>query len=258
MDYSQNNYWKKRKNDILIEQSCANFVDKYWFKKLMLPLRYERVVVIDEETKERQLKGEDVVLYKWNTPVFIIDEKAKVQNGYLNKVISHPSFEILCRNQYGTSHFESWLVSPNSTTTHYAMISVASDKDVPKGEEHCLSEKDLTCMVYGLIDKKKLIETVEHETGKTMKEITDDAWQLLSDIKDGNRTRDELTIDYISDKNRIVYLKCSIDKNEQPVNLVCRRDWLRKNKLIDEIYIDREKVRKFKPTGTDKLEYSLI
>lgn len=239
-------YWGKRNNDIHTEEVCASFVDHNWFEKYPDHFSYERVSV-----KDRQLHGEDVVLTVNGGQTYIIDEKAKMQGGYVNKVINYPSFEILCKNQYGTSHFESWFVSESQTNTHYAMISVASDKQIAKNEEYKLNEDDITCMVYGLINRDKLHHWVEKETGKTLKEITKDAWDLLTAYKNNPAPNDRYDTVKVyrtdGDGSKYLYLKLSPKRMGQEVNLVVRRDYLRKDHLITEIYVDRNKVVKYTP-----------
>lgn len=247
-----NEYWKKRNRDMIIEQNCAAYADKYFFDK-MRRYSYERIPWDDEESKTRQIRGEDLIVHRDNLPDMIIDEKAKV-GGMINKVIKYPSFEILCKTQYLTRHFESWFVSPKNTTTHYAMISIASDKD----EKNFLSG-DINCMVYALIPVKPLKNWIEEETGKTMDEIKQDAWDLLTEYQNiPYPSKNDGVKVYKSDLfGKFIHMKVTPEwkNSSQPVNLVIRRDYLRINHLINEIYFDNEKVKHPYPyiSGTDDL-----
>lgn len=255
-------YWDKRNKDVHCEEMCASYVDDNWFSKMPDKLTYERVRVVDDETKARQIQGEDVVVtINTSGKTMVIDEKAKLY-GMVNRVLNYPSFEVICKNQYGTDFFESWFVSDSQTNTHYAMISIGADHEVPKGDEYTLDESQITCMVYGLIDRAKLHDWVESKTGKTIDEITKDAWELLDEYHQHpyKYTKFAPVHTYCKDElGNYIYLKLSKDKKEQPVNLIVRRDYLRKHKLITEVYIDKDKVTKYIPPATfdrkgDKLE----
>ena len=52
---------------------------------------------------------------------------------------------------------------------------------------------------------------------------------------------------------KAIYLKISPRKFEMPVNLVVRRDILRKFNLITEIYIDSKHLKRFEKTDSDDL-----
>ena len=241
-------YLNKREHDNHIEKICADYVDKHLYQYGTM-FTYERLNGTDEATKKRQLNGEDIVVIRDGQITNRIDEKAKVY-GLLNRVITYPSFEILCRNQYGTDHFESWFVSPTNTTTDYALISIGTKKPVEPGNEWELEESDICRMVYARINRKRLHDWVESQTGKTIKQITEDAWQLLRDYRGALFPQSTNTVKVYC-KDRIgnwLYLKLSDQKREMPVNLIIRRDYLRKYDLINELYLDDDvKIRKYEP-----------
>jgi len=245
---AKNEYWDKRKHDNHIEAICAAYVDKNFFDKLPT-MTYQRLNGNNEETKKRQLNGEDVLLLKDGKVLNRIDEKAKVQGGMLNKVIGYPCFEILCKNKYLTGHFESWFVSPSNTTTHYALISIGSRKAVTPGHEYELQEGDITRMVYGLISRDRLHDWIEMQTGKSIKQITEDAWELLNNFegKKFPQLFDTVKVYKSDGRGKYLYLKISDKKKELPVNLIVRRDYLRNCGLITELYVDKTQVRRYEP-----------
>ena len=248
---NNNNYWNKRNIDMRLEENLAAYADRYFFARLScLNYTYERIPWDDAESRMRQLRGEDVVLHRRNYPDMVIDEKAKVY-GLINKVIGYPSFEILCKDKSLGNFFESWFVSPRNTTTHYAMISISSDKT----DEKTLLSGDIRCMVYGLINVGKLKAKIEEETGKTLDQIKEDAWKLLEDYQNNQCPdyRDECLVYSRDEMGKAIYLKISPRKFEMPVNLVVRRDILRKFNLITEIYIDSKHLKRFEKTDSDDL-----
>ena len=239
-------YWDKRNKDIGIEQMCADYVDTYWFGKYPDKITFERVT-----DSTRQKRGEDVIVtINASGRSMVIDEKAKT-GGCIGKVLAYPCLEVLCKNQYGTGFFESWFATSSNTTTHYAMISLGSDKTFKQGEEWKIKPEDITCMVYGLINVAKLKHFVEKETGKTIKEITDDAWAMLEDWEQNQyRYKYDPVKSYKKDSiGNYIHLKMSTKKKEQPINLMVRRDVMRNNGLITEVYIDKDKVSKFVPVN---------
>lgn len=240
-------YLDKREHDCHLEKICADYVDKHLYKYGTM-FTYERLNGNDPETKQRQLNGEDVAVIRNGTITNRIDEKAKVY-GLVNKVITYPSFEILCRNQYGTDHFESWFVSPTNTTTDYAFISIGSKKQVETGHEWELEESDISRMVYAKVNRKRLHLWLEEQIGKTMKEITADAWQLLRDYQTALLPEKQSTVTvYREDRTgKWLYLKLSENRREMPVNLIIRRDYLRNCGLINELYLEDGIVTKYIP-----------
>lgn len=242
-------YRKQRSADMVLEENLAAYADRYFFDRLSNLYTYERIPWDDTESRMRQLRGEDVILHRRNLGDMIIDEKAKVY-GLVNKVLSYPSFEILCKDKNLGKFFESWFVSPKNTTTHYAMISIASDKD-----ERSLLSGDINCMVYALINVRKLKDWLQEETGRTLDQMKDDAWNLLESYSNNPCPdyRDESLVYKKDILGKAIYLKISPRKWEMPVNLVVKREYLRVNNLVSEIYIDRRHLRKYTNTETDDL-----
>ena len=170
----------------------------------------------------------------------------------LNKVIMYPSFEIICKDKEFRHYFDSWFVTPRNINNTYAIISASTSIYTPDGEEWKLGADDYDCMVYGIIDKDKIHDFVEAETGRTIQQITDDAYELVDDFVEKSRYMDNLYLTYRRDGiGPYIYLKLSGKRKEQPVNLVVRRDVIRNHSLISEVYIDKDKVCKYR--GFDKL-----
>lgn len=217
--------FSQRSSDELMERICAGYIDKYLFGKL------QGHSVRRNSDAETQILGEDL---EWVTPSgkrLVIDEKAKTQ-GLINKVLMYPSFEILCRNRNG-DYFDSWFINARNISTHYSMISIAThDGDYPKDSE------DISAMVYGLVSKDALYKYLS-SIGLSHSDLLQDAWSI-SGI--------ETVKVYQRDINgKSVYLKCSASRDEQPVNLIVRRDILRKEGIIKEIFTTR--------TGYGKYQY---
>jgi hypothetical protein len=103
-------------------------------------------------------------------------------------------------------------------------------------------------MLYGIISKKGLLNWLYNEIGLTIDNIKEDAWDMLHSYVNGCyfNTNNIVKV-YKSDSlGKCVYLKLSHKLFEQPINLIIRRDYLRKNNLIREIYIDKDKVCKYR------------
>lgn len=249
-------YWDKRNKDIGIEQMCADYVDTYWFSKYPDKITFERVT-----DDKRQKRGEDVIVtINASGRSMVIDEKAKT-SGCIGQVIGYPCLEVLCKNQYGTGFFESWFATSSNTTTHYAMISLGSNKAFKQGEEWKMKPEDITCMCYGLVHVAKLKHFVEKETGKTIKQITEDAWAMIEDWEQNQyRYRYPPVKSYSKDGlGNYIHMKMTTTKKEQPINLMVRRDYLRNNGLISEVYIDPNKVCKYQiPNRFDRNEVLMV
>lgn len=229
-------YQTNRDRDCHIEEICASFADKYYLDKWCAnnpPLSYERVTDIN-----RQLKGEDLVIKKDDKIIAYVDEKTKTY-GCLNEVLGWPSFELTALSRKLNTRFVGWFANPQNTTTHYAFINIASSKHVEPGREWELDEADISRMVYAFINVKKLKYWVQGETGRTMEELVEDADNLVADYEDN--PCDKALRKYY---NGYIHLTYSPKKREKPVNLVVRRDKLRWNGIINEIYVDRDS---FKP-----------
>ena len=245
-------YMNKRKRDVQCENLCAAYVDKYFYSRLPT-MTYERVDgSLNEESKQRQIVGEDVVLRDANGNVrCVIDEKAKIQ-GHLNDVLTYPSFEIIRRPIPDSRHTLGWFSHPVSNTTHYAMISIGTNREVAPYQEYTLNESDITCAVYGLICKKDLVAWVKEQTFKSIEEITNDAYQLFHEWKTNPQRQKWGAVKvYRQDwRGKYIHLKLSATNDNQPVNLVIRRDVLRNDGLIKEYYIDEKRAVKYKRPTT--------
>lgn len=225
-----------RPRDCHIEKICASFADKYYLDKWCEanpPLSYERVTELSS-----QYIGEDLVIKKDGRIIAYVDEKTKTY-GCLNEVLGWPSFELTSLSRKLNTRFVGWFANPHNTTTHYAFINIASSKRVETGHEWELEEADISRMVYAFINVKKLKYWVQNETGRTMEELVEDANDLVAEYE-RNPCPESLRKYY----NGYIHLTYSPKKREKPVNLVVRRDKLRWNGIINEIYVDRDS---FKP-----------
>ena len=235
---TQINYQTRREKDCHIEKICADFADRFYFDKWTaenLSLSYERVT-----DKERQFKGEDLLLKKDGRIIARVDEKAKTYK-CLNEVIGWPSFEITFLNRAG-ERSAGWFANPESTTTHYAYVSIASKKSVEPGNEWELEEPDISRMVYAFVNSAKLKKRICDETGKAMEDLVKDADALVYEYETCLIPDDSMLRRRYGD---CIHLTYSPRMKEKPVNLVVRRDWLRRNGLITEIYVDRDRYEKY-------------
>lgn len=251
MNNEYTEYSNRRKRDVRCENLCAAYVDKNFYSRLP-SLTYERVSARDEESIERQKLGEDVVLRDKDGHIkCIIDEKAKIQ-GHLNDIITYPSFEIIRRPLPDLRHTLGWFSHPVSNTTHYAMISIGTNREVQPFHEYTLNEEDITCAVYGLICKKTLVQWIKEQTFKSIEEITNDAYQLFQQWKTNPQRQKWGAVKvYREDwRGKYIHLKLSANMDNQPVNLVIRRDVLRNDGLIREYYIDDKRAMKYRHPET--------
>lgn len=226
-----------RDHDCHIEEICASFADKFYLGKWCAgnsPLSYERVV-----DKQSQFKGEDLLIKKDGKIIAYVDEKTKTYK-CLNEVIGWPSFELTALSRKLNTRFIGWFANPQNTTTHYAFISIASSKDVEPGREWELEESDISRMVYAFINVKKLKKWVQNETGRTIEQLVEDADNLVAEYED-SPCPEALRKYY----NGYIHLTYSPKKREKPVNLVVRRDRLRLNGIINEIYVDRDGFKRY-------------
>lgn len=230
-----------RKNDYEKEKACADYVDKNWFSKG--DYGYERV-----HDASRQFRGADVILHKPRQLVF--DEKVKVdgreKRGLLGKVLSYPSFELLCKNTTGNYNI-GWLLQDNSITTHIALISVFSEVD----DFHNITVDNIDKLVYSLVDKGMLFDLVEKYTGLTKKDLKDKAFDLAYRYQPDRwyspqEVKDELTdVFYRDNHGKAIYqvLRQKMKgKPEVPVNLVVRRDLLLDEGAVKDIEISPSRV----------------
>lgn len=230
-----------RKNDCAIEKICADYVDAYWLSKG--DYAYERIHDIS-----RQIRGADVIL---NRPShLVIDEKVKIDSsgkrGLLDRILSYPSFELLCKNTTGRYDL-GWLLKGDSITTHYAFISVFSSVD----DYHDLSFDNIDRIIYSLIDKQKLLNVIEKYTGMTTDDLKAKAHSLSMKYNpfryyDSQEIKTELTEVFFKDNHgKAIYQTLRPkrkDKPEVPVNLVVRRDLLLKEGVVKDIEISSTRV----------------
>ena len=239
--FQKNNYQTRREKDCHIEKICSDFVDKYYLDKCIAKyssLGYERVTDINS-----QFKGEDLLLKKDGNVIARVDEKAKIYK-CIGEVINWPSFEITFLNRAG-ERSAGWFANPENTTTHYAIISIASSKDVEPGREWELEEADISRMVYAFVNAEKLKQWVHSETGRTIDAIVRDADKMVADYEECPCS--ELLRKYY---NKYIHLTYSPSMREKPVNLVIRRDMMRLYRLMMEVYIDRNDYKHYEaPIG---------
>lgn len=205
-----------RKNDEKIESEVAKFLDKYYYGKL----KHKTSRITDGI---KQCKGIDVEMTAANNRIVNIDEKCKIR-GLLNQVIPWPSFEIITKNKYG-NYFEGWFVNQNNVTDYYAFISVFANTD----DENAVTENNITKIVYLMVKKDDVYNFVKLSPITLMQ----DAESLRNDIygRDRKSYKDGM------------WLKYSVNKREQPVNLVMTRDKIKTLPHTLEFEITRNTIK---------------
>lgn len=178
-----------------MSEQVGIFMDKYFYSKL--GERWTRV-----SDSELQKRGVDVVFGDCK-----IDEKVKVKDGYLNKLIEYPSFELSFVNKYFKRQL-GWFVDKNNITDYYAFIAVYTDAK----DEYSISSVNIDHLNVMFVNKIEIMRYV-----------------LENDIdlgKDINEIASENFGDRLEHPGTGIHIKLSTQFSEKPINMVVRRNIL--------------------------------
>ena len=173
---------------------------------------YERIT-----EKNIQEEGIDVVFVK-DGKKYIVDEKAQMDYIYEEK--PRPTFALELLNS--KSGREGWFVNPNLKTEYYMFIW-------PHANEKPLSIDKIEYAQYALVEKKKLVEAVtENYCGPNVlleyaRRMVDEKMGEQVPNKNGKLQGYKFKGDFFDDR---AYLFYTVNKKEEPVNLVVKRYWL--------------------------------
>lgn len=203
-----------RKQDYIIEQNVAAFMDEHFWKKIaaLKHVQFERV-----KDRQRQYKGQDVVIGKT-----VVDEKAKVKN-CLNSILMYPSFELQHIGSTGDL-VDGWFMKQTDTDL-YAYIAVFTSAK----SEYEITTDNIDHLNVMLVSKKEVKELVhKYDNEQNIQQAVD----ILRDDEFDTRYRFG---------HGMYWLKKSTQFQEQPINLVMNRavlESLKSTKTFD-IYKDK-------------------
>lgn len=189
-------YKTNRKKDSRLSEQVGMFMDEHFYSKL--GEKWRRVT-----DGELQKRGVDVEFGNCN-----IDEKVKVKDGYLNKILEYPSFELSFVNR-NLKRQNGWFIDGNSLTDYYAFISVYTDAK----NEYSIENDNISRLVVLFVKRTEIMKYVLEnniDLGKDIKE--------LSSYEMGER------IDHTGSG---IHTKISMQFSEKPINMVVRREILR-------------------------------
>lgn len=206
-----------RPKDYIIERNVAKFMDEYLWKKIAQKknIQFERVT-----DKQRQYRGQDVVVGN-----VIVDEKAKVMN-CMNKILECPSFEL--QNIGSTGKLvDGWFMK--QTDTHlYAYIAVFSSAKT----EYDIQFDNIDHLNVMLVKKSEVKDFIhKYDTEENLKNAIDQLrdWQYENRYRFGHN---------------MYWLKKSTQFDEQPINLVLKRETLESLKSTKTLNVYKDKIQK--------------
>lgn len=176
-------------------EQVGRFMDEYFYSKL--GEEWKRVA--DSELQQR---GVDVVFGDCK-----IDEKVKVKDGYLNRILEYPSFELSFVNRYLKRQL-GWFVDKNNITDYYAFIAVYTDAN----GEYSISSDNIDHLNVLFVNK---IEIMQY--------VLDNNIDLGADIRE---LAGEDMGDRLEHPGTGIHIKLSTQFSEKPINMVVRRNIL--------------------------------
>jgi hypothetical protein len=201
-----------RKEDEKCSNIVSNFLDEhFYFKKCKL---FERI-----DDKKRQIQGIDVI-FSLNGVKYVCDEKAAIR--YVNKNLKTFSLELSFKDKSGNLH-DGWLIDESKINDSFLFIWI------DKSKHDILSSKDdIKELEIALVRKKEIIEHLESI-----------GWGISQLIKKSELIREnenEYCGNLYEDGCKFV---CSRFLYEKPVNVLLKRDTLKKISIYNErIVID--------------------
>lgn len=176
-------------------EQVGRFMDEYFYSKL--GEEWKRV-----SDSELQQRGVDVVLGDCK-----IDEKVKVKDGYLNRILEYPSFELSFVNRYLKRQL-GWFVDKNNITDYYAFIAVYTDAN----GEYSINSDNIDHLNVLFVNK---IEMMQY--------VLDNNIDLGADIRE---LAGEDMGDRLEHTGTGIHIKLSTQFSEKPINMVVRRSIL--------------------------------
>jgi hypothetical protein len=198
-----------RVSDSLAEKQISIFLDKYFYPKYYP--RYQRVTELD-----LQLKGIDTILDISGTSL-LCDEKAAIH--YVNRGLPTFAFEIDFRLPNGNL-VDGWFISGDKKTQLYLLSWVWASKD--KG----FTAEDIIKLEIIVISRQQLVEELFKLdiTEKTLKSKS-------QEIRSSNMTG------AIEKNENPFYFYLTTRLNENPLNLIIKKNFLIKNSLLHTIIV---------------------
>ena len=188
-------YKTDRRRDTAMADCIGRFMDNHFYS--LLGEKWQRVV-----DPILQRRGVDVIFGGTN-----IDEKVKVKNGFLNKILEYPSFELSFVNRT-LRRQNGWFVDRNNITDYYAFIAVFTDAT----DEYSISDGNIDHLNVLFVKKTTL-----------MRHVLDSGIDLADDIK---RLSCDMGEEKIYHSGTGIHTKISTQFSEKPINMVVRRDIL--------------------------------
>lgn len=215
----------KFKSDKNGEEALSGFLDKYLYSKLVRNRQLDRYERIYE--KEQQLQGIDVILHTKGKNINV-DEKSTLQ--YINKDIPTFAMELAYKDKLG------WFLNNNlKTDTYFLIWPHATETDLSK-----INSEDFFFCSCMMIYKKNIRKYIQNF-------VTDyELFQEIQNIKNGCSTwRKDEKGRYRMPNNNQLYITISKQLQEQPINLVIRKEIL---KIIccSEIIVEKDNIKFFK------------
>ncbi len=222
----------RKENEIMAEYMRVHYYAKLWNEDSTRVNDFQRITDLEE-----QKKGVDVI-YTHNGTRYVVDEKAQMDYIYHEEPLPTFSLELLC----GSSGAVGWFVNDSLKTEYYMFIW-------PHADSKPLSVDRISYAYYALINKRRLQIEVENRFGKNKSQLLEYAKRMTSE-KMGEKVYDKLgtCIGYRykeSGFDDYGYLYYTLSKQERPVNLIVRRNWLEKISENHGIIINDEEAYRF-------------
>jgi hypothetical protein len=201
-----------RKGDERCSDIVSDFLnDNFYSKKCKF---FERI-----NDKERQIQGIDVI-FELNGQKYVCDEKAAIR--YVNKNLKTFSLELSFKDRGGNLH-DGWLIDESKINDSFLFIWIDKAK-----HDILMSKDDIKELEIALVNKKSIIEHLDSI-----------GWGISQLIRKSELIREnehEYCGNLYEDGCKFV---CSRFLYEKPVNVLLKRDTLKKISIYNErIVID--------------------
>ena len=185
-------YTTNRKEDTALADAVGHFMDEHFYSKL--GEEWCRVSDIGMQTK-----GVDVEFGGCR-----IDEKVKVKDGYLNRLLEYPSFELSFINRR-LQRQNGWFLDLYNITDYYAFIAVFTEA----ADEYSVE--------YGNIDHLNVMFVNKESVKRHVENLGID---LLGDTR---ALAGGMLGDSIAHNGTGIHIKMSTKFSECPINMVVAR-----------------------------------
>lgn len=218
--------------DLSDEQTMSLYLDNHLYNNGLFE-RHDRT-----PNKSEQKLGCDIVLTSkyWGIENCLVDEKTQMT--YFNKDQATFAFELFYRKKEDNNSYTTrigWLIDKDKETEAYLLVWPFSNSDDKRGRIDNLKYDDIAGVRYLIVKKNKLLYYLKNKflTDEKLYKI---AKKLFYNDLKGLKDQNILKYYYVDNEGRIyingwekdLYFTCSRDMDEQPVNLVIKRDilWL--------------------------------